>query len=609
MRHVWRAVLLVAACLTGVAEAEPRHGLSVFGELKYPSDFRHFDWTNPDAPKGGLLRVRDLGTFDSVNMFVLKGRRPNWILTQEVRLHDTLMVRSYDEPDAHYALVATSAELSDDRRHVTFRLDRRARFHDGSPISADDVVWSLEAIRTKGHPILAQIFEPASAVALDAGTVRFDLADGASRDLPVRIAGALPILSKRYYQDRDFAESTLEPPLASGPYRIAEVRSGQSITLERVGDYWARDLPVNVGQWNFDRIRIDYYADRTAALLGFFADAYDFREEFTSKSWATEYDDKPAVKDGRIVRLTTPDGSPSGVQGWFYNLRRTQFADRRVRDALDLAFDFEWTNRNLFYGLYRRAASAFQNSDLAQEGPPSPAELALLEPLRDQVPPEVFGPAFRSPETDGSGNNRRNLRRATDLLAEAGWTIREGKLRDSAGTVFTIEFLMYEPTFERIVGPYVKNLERLGIEATMRFVDPAQFVERVKVYDFDTVTARFSPPETPGAEMWSYWGSRQGQGPGSNNYAGVADPAVDALIARVLEAPDRDAMRAATRALDRVIMWNRYIVPQWYKGEHNLAFWDRFGRPATKPPYHRGVVNSWWFDRARAARTGGNNAG
>lgn len=604
-----RLAALLLLCLTCAAGAEPRHGISVFGALKYGPDFAHFDWVDPAAPKGGLLRVRDLGTFDSVNMFILKGRRPNWVLTQEVRLHDTLMVRSYDEPDAHYALVARTAELSDDRRHVTFRLDPRARFHDGSPITADDVVWSLETIKAKGHPILAQIFAAATAVALEPGTVRFDLAADASRDLPVRLAGALPILSSRYYRDREFAESTLEPPLGSGPYRIAEVKSGQSLTLERVAGYWAANLPANVGQWNFDRIRIDYYADRTAALLGFFADAYDLREEFTSKSWATEYDDKPAVKDGRIVRLTTSDGSPSGVQGWFYNLRRPQFADRRVREALNLAFDFEWTNRNLFHGLYRRTGSAFENSDLKQQGRPSTAELALLEPLRDQVPPEVFGDAFRSPESDGNGNNRVNVRKAQALLQQAGWTIRDGQLQDRGGQPFAVEFLMYEPTFERIVGPYVKNLERLGIRASMRFVDPAQYIERVKVFDFDVVTARFSPPETPGAEMWSYWGSRQATIPGSNNYAGVADPAVDALIGKVLAAPDRDAMRAATRALDRVIMWNAYIVPQWYKGEHNLAFWDRFGRPATKPPYHRGVVNSWWYDRARAMRTGGNNAG
>lgn len=613
MKGFARWIATAAAALTlaaAGASAEPRHGISVFGHLEYPPDFQHFRWADPDAPKGGTLRLRDLGTFDTLNFFILRGAKPAAIQQHEIRLHDTLMVRSYDEPDAHYALIAKSADVATDGRSALFRLDERARFHDGSPITADDVAFSLDIIKSKGHPILRNIFELASAEVLDPHTVRIVLAEGAPRDLLVRVAGELPILSKAYYRDVEFDRTTLDPPLASGPYRITEVEQGNSLTLSRVKDYWAKDLPVNKGLWNFDTIRIDYYADRTSALLAFFADEYDFREEFTSKSWATEYDDKQPVKDGRIVRLTVPDGSPSGMQGWFFNTRRAKFADRRVRQALDLAFDFEWTNRNIFYGLYQRTRSIFENSNLAHSGPPTEAELALLKPFADDLPPEVFEKAFEPPTTDGKGGIRANLRRAHQLLKQAGWEIRDGVLRNAAGEAMTIEFLSFQPTFERIIGPYIQNLERLGIQAGMRLVDPAQYVERVKSYDFDVMTARFSPPETPGAELWSYWGSKQAAINGTNNYAGVSDPAVDSLIRAALKADNRTDLLTALHALDRVIMWKRYIVPQWYKGEHNLAFWDRFGRPAApKPPFHRGVVNSWWFDAGKAAATGGNNDG
>lgn len=594
----------------GQAVSEPRHGISVFGKLKYGPDFQHFDWANPAAPKGGLLRIRDLGTFDTVNLYILKGRRPSAVQVHEIRLHERLMVRSYDEPDAHYALVAKTVDVAEDGRTATFHLDPRARFHDGSPIRAADVVWSLNTIRDKGHPVLRSVFARATAEALAPDRVRFSFAQGAPRDLAVRVAGDLPILSAAYYESHDFTETTLDQPLGSGPYRISKVRSGSSVEMERVADYWAADLPVNRGLWNFDTIRVDYYQDRTSALLSFFADEYDFREEFTSKSWATEYDDKKPVQDGRIERLTLSDGRPSGAQGWFVNARRARFADARVRRALDLAFDFEWTNRNIFYGLYKRTGSVFENSELAQDGPPSAAELALLEPLRGQVPEGVFGDAYASASTEAKGGIRGQLRQAGRLLKQAGWEIRDGALVDANGEPFALEFLMYQPSFERVIGPYVKNLERLGIRATMRFVDAAQYVERVKAFDFDLVTARFSPPETPGAELYSFWGSVQADVAGSNNYAGVKDPAVDALIENVLSAPDRPALLAATRALDRVIMWNNYIIPQWYKGEHNLAYWDRFGRPtAPKPDYHRGVVNSWWFDAEKARWTGGRNGG
>ena len=608
IRRIAAAVLLTT--LAAAAQAEPRHGISVFGPLDYPADFEHFRWADPSAPKGGTLRLRDLGTFDTLNLYILRGAKPASLQMHEIRLHDTLMARSYDEPDAHYALIARTADVAEDRRSAVFRLDERARFHDGTPITAEDVAFSLDVIKEKGHPNLRDLYEHASAEVLDAHAVRIVLDGRAARDLLVRVAGGLPILSKAYYADVEFDRTTLDPPLASGPYRITEVDQGTSLTLSRVEDYWAKDLPVNRGLWNFDTIRFDWYADRTSALLAFFADEYDFREEFTSKSWATEYDDKQPVQDGRVKRLTISDGRPSGMQGWFFNTRRAKFADRRVREALDLAFDFQWTNRNLFYGLYQRTESIFENSNLAHDGPPSAAELALLKPYADELPPEVMEKAFTAPTTEAEGGIRANLRKAHGLLKAAGWQIENGVLRNADGEALTIEFLSYQPTFERIIGPYVQNLERLGIQANMRLVDPAQYVERVKSYDFDVVTARFSPPETPGAELWSFFGSRQATINGTNNYAGVADPAVDELIGTALNAGSREELLTALHALDRVIMWNRYIVPQWYKGEHNLAFWDRFGRPdAAKPPFHRGVVNSWWFDADKAAATGGNNDG
>ena len=582
------------------AETGARHGASVFGSLKYGPDFRHFDYVDPDAPKGGLLKLRSVGTFDNVQPFILKGREGVGIGSL---VHDTLMVRAADEPDAHYGLIAESVELADDGAMVIFNLRPEARFHDASPITAADVVFSFEALTKQGHPSWRIRYQNVAGAAAPAPhRVEFALGPGATRDLPVKLA-LLPVLSRAYYATRDFATTTLEPPLASGPYRIAKVDAPRQITYRRVADYWARDLPVNRGRWNFDTIRFDYYRDRTSALLAFFAGEYSFREEFTSKSWSTEYDDKIPIQEGLIVRDVLTDHSPSGVQAWFYNMRRPKFADRRVRAALDLAFDYEWTNKNIFYGLYDRTTSMFENSELAQSGPPDAIELALLEPFRGQIPEQVFEVAFQPPRTDGSGNNRPNLRAARTLLAEAGWRIAAGKLVDDAGTPMKIEFLIFQPTFERVIGPYKKNLERLGIAVTIRRVDPAQYVERVKSFDYDVITARYVMPETPGVELLNYFSSANADVVGSLNRAGIKDPVVDALIDRILQSPDRAALVAATRALDRVLMWNRYAVPQWFKGTHHIAYWNRYSRPAIKPSYARGVLDTWWYDPAKAALT------
>ena len=589
------AAALAAAALSAAA-ARTAHGVSAFGDLKYPPGFAHFDYVNPDAPKGGTLRLWGLDSFETLNPFTLKGRKEEW----NGLVFDTLMARAEDEPDALYGLVAESIDLPEDRSWAAFRLRRGARFHDGSPVTAADVVFTFRALVAEGHPQFAVLFrDVAGAEALADDHVKFVFEPGFHRDLPVLLAG-LPVLSKAYYANRSFAKTTFEAPLSSGPYRVAEVDPGRAVTYERVADYWGRDLPVNRGRYNFDRVRIDYYRDRDVAFEAIFADRYDLREEFTSRSWATQYD-KPPVRDGRMVRLTLRDETPSGVQAFFFNLRRDRFADRRVRRALDLAFDFEWTNRNLFYALYERTNSMFENSPLAARGPPSAAELALLEPLRGKVPEEAFSRPYAASVTDGSGRIRRQLRQAARLLGEAGWTVRGGRLADASGRPFTIEFLLQEASFVRIVNPYIRNLERLGISASIRVVDAANYKVRTDERDFDAVVRRYVKRLTPGIELRSYYGSAAARVPGSFNVGGIADAAVDALIEKAVAARSRGALTAAVRALDRVLMWNNYTVPQWYKGAHHLAFWDRFGRPAVKPRFARGVVDTWWYDPAKAA--------
>lgn len=591
-------VMMICVCAAAAADdGGERHGVSVFGDLKYGPEFEHFDYVDPNAPKGGTLRLSAIDSFDSLNPLILKG-----VPAAGIELtFDTLMAPAADEPDSFYGLVARSAEIPESKEWIVFRLRPKARFHDGSAVTANDVVFTFNTLLEKGHPRYRIIFDGVkNAEALGAHTVRFTFKPGEHRDLPVQLA-ALPVLSRAYYGNVDFAKTTVEPPLGSGPYRIRALEPGRYIVYERVSDYWARELPVNRGRYNFDRVRFDYFRDRDIALEAFFSGAYDFREEFTSRDWATKYGGSPAVQKELIVRETLPDETPSGVQAWFFNLRRDKFKDRRVREALDLAFDFEWTNKNLFYGLYERTNSMFENSHLAAHGPPSPEELALLEPLRGKVPPEVFSKPFKAPTTDGSGGLRENLRQAARLLREAGWTIRNNRRVNSKGEVFEIEFLLFERSFDRIINPYIRNLRRLGINAFIRVVDVANFQNRRREFDFDVVIERYVQPLTPGIEQRDYFGSAAADIPGSRNLAGIKDPAVDTLVERVMAATDRTSLVTAVRALDRVLMWNRYCVPQWYKGEHNIAYWNKFDRPAIKPKYARGVIDIWWHDPEKAA--------
>ncbi|WP_072395084.1 extracellular solute-binding protein [Hyphomicrobium sp. CS1GBMeth3] len=590
----------LAAGLAMPAGAEPSHGLSIFGDLKYPPDFKHFDYVNPDAAKGG--RASQIGsggltTFDSFNPFILRGDAAQGMPL----VFDSLMARALDEPDSVYGLIAESADVAPDGLSVTFKLRPEAKFADGSAVTAEDVVFSFETLKAKGHPAYAMpLRDVKSAEALDAHTVRYTFEGALIRDLPTTVA-TLPVLSKAYYTTNEFDRTTLEPPLGSGPYKVGPFKAGTYVTYLRRDDYWGKDLPVNRGINNFDEVRYEYYRDRTLELENLLAGNFDFREEFTSKDWAGGYN-VPAVKDGRIKLLTIPDERPSGAQGFFINTRRDKFKDVRVRQALNYAFDFEWSNKNLFFGLYTRTASYFENSDLKATGKPSAEELKLLEPFRDKLPEAVFGEAVSPPVTDGSGNNRTQLREAARLLKEAGWEQTPQGLRNAAGQPLTIEFLIDSPAFERIVAPYLKNLKAIGIDASMRRVDAAQYEQRMKSFDFDLTTQRYALRLTPGIELKNFWGSQAAAMNGSFNLAGIADPVLDQLIDKVVAAKSREELVTATRAADRVLRAGYYWVPQWYKGEHNLAFWDKFGWPEVKPKYERGALETWWYDAEKAGK-------
>jgi len=587
------------------AQATERHGMSAFGDLRYPPDFAHFSYVNVDAPKGGtyseIVSQRGFNgsfqTFNSLNAFILKGEGA---LGMELTFA-ALMVRSGDEPDAMYGLAARGVVISDDGLTYRFTLRPEAKFHDGTPITAQDVAFSFNTLKEKGHPIISQNlrdFKGAEAADERTAVVRFSEKRG--RDVPLFVAG-LPIFSRAYYAKQPFDQSTLEAPLGSGPYKVGRFEPGRFIEFERVKDWWGADLPVSRGVNNFDIIRYEYYRDRDVGFEGFTAKNYLFREEFTSRTWATRYT-FPAFQDGRVKRDQIPDATLSGAQGWFMNTRRTQFKDRRLREAMIDSFDFEWTNKNIMYGAYERTVSVFQNSPLMAQGRPDAAELALLEPFRGKLPDEVFGEPYVPPVTDGSGQDRRWLRRAAQLLEEAGIVLMHGKRVLPDGTPVSIEFLVDEQTFTPHHLPYIRNLGTLGIAASLRVVDPVQYRARVDGFDFDVTVERFSFPSTPGDSLRNYFSSRAAATRGSQNLAGIADPAVDALIDIIIGAKTRDELTTACRALDRVIRAGRYWVPHWYLPAHRIAFWDVFGRPPAQPRYFRGIPDTWWYDRDKATK-------
>lgn len=586
------------------ADAE-RHGISAFGDLKYPADFPHFDYVDPRAPKGGTFSQvgpsrqfnQSFFTFNSLNSFILRGDAPQGM----EMTFATLMARASDEPDGMYGLAAKSVRISADGLAYRYTLRPEAKFHDGTKITAQDVAFTFNLLKEKGHPIITQLLRDfAGAEAADDLTVVAKFAPSRARDVPLFVAG-LPIFSKAYYSVKNFDETTMEIPLGSGGYKVGRFEPGRYIEYDRVKDWWGADLPVSRGQNNFDVLRFEYYRDRDVAFEGFTGKSYLFREEFTSRTWATRYD-FPAIKDNRVKREVLPDDTPSGAQGWFLNTRLPKFKSPQLREALIYAFDFEWTNKTLMYGSYDRTHSVFQNSDMMANGKPSPEEVALLEPFRGKVPDEVFGDPFVPPVSDGSGQDRALLRKASQLLQQAGYVIKDGKRVTPQGERISIEFLIEEPTFQPHHMPFIKNLNTLGIDANLRIIDAAQMQKRRNDFDFDIVIQRFSFSSTPGDSLRSYFSTAAANLKGSQNLAGVADPAIDTMIDKIIAANTRADLTTACRALDRLIRAGRYWIPQWNKASHWLAYWDVFSRPAVKPRYARGVPETWWYDRDKAAK-------
>jgi microcin C transport system substrate-binding protein len=602
MRALHATLIAVPLVLCGLApaanaaESTTSHALSLFGDVKYPPDFKHFDYVNPDAPKGGTARFAAVGSYDNLNQFIIKGVPAAGV----GGVFDTLMTQSLDEPATEYGLLAESVEVAQDRSWVIYTLRKEARFNDGSPVTPDDVIWTFETLRSKGRPQYRGYYADVGSVeAVGERGVKFILKNNDNRELP-QIIGELPVLPKAWWSTRDFDKTTLEPPLGSGPYKVEAVDPGRSITYRRVADYWGANLPVNRGRNNFDVMRYDYYRDPTVSLEAFKAGQYDFRMENSSKDWATGYDG-PGLKEGLIKKEQIPNSLPTGMQSFAYNTRRPFFQDPRLRRALDYAFDFEWSNKTLFYGAYTRTESYFSNSDLASSGLPGEAELAVLEKFRGKIPDAVFTTPYREPKTDGSGNIRDNLREALRLLKEAGWSVKADRLvNDKTGAPLEFEMLLDNPQFERVVLPFAQNLKRLGVEMKVRTVDTAQYQKRMDDFDYDMAIVGFGQSLSPGNEQRDYWGSKAADEPGSRNLLGVRDPVVDELVDLVIAASDRADLIAKTRSLDRVLLNSHYVIPNWHIRDFRVAYWSKFLRPSVNPPYGT-ALNAWWIDPAKEA--------
>ena len=593
------ALALALAPTFGATQAstpQPVHGLAMYGEPKYGPGFSHFDYVNPDAPKGGLLRLGAFGNFDNFNAFIPKGHAGPGSSVE------SLLTASTDEPFTKYGLIAESLEVPEDRSWVTFTLRPEARWHDGEPVTVEDVIWSLNTLKTKGRPQYRFYFQNVvDARKVGPRRVKFSFDEKNNRELPL-IVGELPILPKHYWEGRDFEATTLEPPLASGPYRVAKFEAGRFVELERVKDYWGKDLPVNKGQDNFDRIRYEYYRDETIMREALKAGRLDYHNEHTSKAWAVDYmpDNVPAIRNGWLIKEDIAHRRPTGMQAFFFNTRRKVFDDPRVREALGYAFDFGWTNKNLFFSQYTRSQSFFSNSELAASGLPEGEELDTLESFRGRIPEEVFTTAYQAPATDGSGWPRANLRKAFALLEEAGWKVRDQKLvNEQTGEQMRFEILLVQKGIERIVLPFVRNLQRLGIEASVRLVDSSQYINRLRSFDFDMILIGIGQSESPGNEQRFYWSSAAADSPAAQNYAGIKDPVVDELIELIITAPTRESLVARTRALDRVLLNGHYVIPNWHRKTDNILSWNKFSRPSITPDQGT-LTRYWWLDEAKA---------
>ena len=576
-----------------IEKLENVHAISMHGEPKYSADFKHFDYVNFDATKGGSIKLHQIGSFDTLNNFILKGN-PAANLSQ---VHDSLLTQSFDEPFSMYGLVAESISLPEDRSWVIFKIRTEAKFHDGNPIRVEDVIWTLNTLKAKGHPFFKFYYgNIKTAEKISDNEVKFIFQGEQNLELPL-IIGQMKILSKKYWENK-FEGVLLESPIGSGPYRVKNFKAGRTIEFEKVDDYWGKNLPVNKGRFNFQKVIIEYFRDATVALEAFKSGDYDFRQENQAKRWSNAYNFN-AIENGRVKKESVKHEIPTGMQGFFINTRKEIFKDRVVRKALNYAFDFEWTNKILFFDQYKRTGSFFSNSDLAASDLPSKEELELLDPFKNQLPNEIFNTIYENPINDGSGDLRKNLRIADKLLYDAGWTIKDGKrINKETGIPLKFTILLVSPEFERIALPYARNLKKIGIEAKVRTVDSAQYERRLESFSFDMTVVSLGQSLSPGNEQRDFWNSTSATINGSRNYAGVSSPAADYLIDKIIAAKNRKDLIYATKALDRFLLFGYYVVPHWHIQNFRIAYWDKFGQPKINPKYDLGI-DTWWYDSER----------
>ena len=595
-------LIFIPASVAHGQTSEPKSAFAMHGEPKYKNGFTHFDYVNPNAPKGGTLHEHVIGTYDTLNPYVIKGVPAGGLTFLGANLlNEALVTQSYDEPFSQYGLIAQSLEIPEDRSSVTFHLNPKARWHDGAPITVEDVIWTYNTLMEKGTPFFKAYYGNVEKVEkLSDRQVKFSFAKVGGEinaELPL-IMGQMPVLPKHYWtaEGREFGQTTLEPPLGSGPYKITEVDPGTSITYERVEDWWAKDLPINKGRYNFDKIVFDYYRDSNVALEAFFSGEYDVREENTAKLWATAYDIEQ-VKSGRIIKEEIPNRRPAGMQAFAYNIRKDVFKDIEVRKALAYAFDFEWSNKQFAFGAYKRSDSFYENSELAaRQGPPKGRVLEILGTFKDSLPQEIFEERYQPPKTDGSGNLRKNLRKAARILGEAGYELNEKNVRVHTQTGQKLQFtiLASNPQFKRWVLPFIENLEKIGVKANFRVVDTAQYQNRIRDFEFDMTIGTFPQSASPGNEQRDFWHSAKADIQGSRNIIGIKNKVVDKLIEMIINAPDRQELVARTRALDRVLLHHYYVIPQWHISHWRVAYKNTLARPNNPAPYALGVTDTWW---------------
>lgn len=588
-------VCMTILLLSSPALAAPQPALSLYGDLKYGTDFSHFDYVNPSAPQGGILKLSAIGSFDNLNPYIIKGETADGI---DALTNVTLMTQSYDEPFSMYAQLAVTADRADDNSAITFELNPKAVWNDEKPITADDVVWTFNTLVKDGAPFYRAYYADVADVKANSKTnVTFTFKTKNNRELPLIIA-QMPILPKHYWTDKNFAETTLTPPVSSGPYKISNVVAGRSIEYTRNKDWWGNDLPVNKGRYNFDKITYTYYRDQNVALEAFFAGEYDVQQENVAKLWQTAYT-APPVMDGRVTKQEIANQRPAGMQAFIYNTRRPVFQDIAVRKALAYAFDFDWENKQFAFGSYVRTRSYFENSDLAATGLPNEKELALLNSLKDKIPAEVFVSEYNPPKTDGAGNNRAHLKAAADILDAAGYKLGKDGIRvhEKTGVRLSFEFVDANPAFERWILPFTQNLKRIGVDCKYRTLDSSQYINRMQNFDFDMTTQVFAQSDSPGNEQREYWTSSKADVVGSRNYIGIKNPAVDALVDKLIASDTRADLVASTRALDRVLQWNHYVIPNWFYNKWRLAWWQKLDHPANLSGTTPAIIDTWWVKK------------